>query len=37
MTLFAHISDDDVFDKVLDKYFNGHKDLITIAICEGSL
>lgn len=34
MTLFSYISDDEIFNKVIDKYFNGNKDLTTIRICE---
>lgn len=34
MTLFAYISDDEIFNKVIDKFFNGNKDLNTIKICE---
>ena len=32
MTLFAQVSDFDVFDKVLDKYFDGKKDDRTLQI-----
>lgn len=35
MTLFSYISDNEIFNKVIDKYFNGNKDLTTIRICEG--
>ena len=34
MTLFSYVSDDEIFNKVIDKYFNGSKDLTTIRICE---
>lgn len=34
MTLFSYISDNEIFNKVIDKYFNGSKDLTTIRICE---
>ncbi len=34
MTLFSYISDNEIFNKVIDKYFNGDKDLNTIRICE---
>lgn len=34
MTLFSYISDNEIFNKVIDKYFNGEKDLTTIRICE---
>ena len=33
MTLFSYISDNEIFNKVIDKYFNGSKDLTTIRIC----
>ncbi|MBP3194404.1 MAG: DUF1810 domain-containing protein [Cardiobacteriaceae bacterium] len=32
MTLFAEISDDDVFQKVLDKFFQGKKDTKTLEL-----
>lgn len=34
MTLFSYISDNEIFNKVIDKYFNGNKDLTTVSICE---
>lgn len=34
MTLFFYISDNEIFNKVIDKYFNGNKDFNTIRICE---
>lgn len=34
MTLFSYVSDDGIFNKVIDKYFNGSKDLTTVRICE---
>ncbi len=34
MTLFSYISDNEVFNRVIDKYFNGNKDLMTVRICE---
>ena len=34
MTLFSYISDNEIFNRVIDKYFNGNKDLTTIRICE---
>lgn len=34
MTLFAYVSDEEVFTQVLDKYYDGEKDERTIAICE---
>ena len=34
MTLFSYISNNEIFNKVIDKYFNGNKDLTTIKICE---
>jgi len=34
MTLFDIISDKDIFSKVLDKYFDGEKDKLTISICN---
>lgn len=35
MTLFDYISDNEIFSKVINKYFNGDKDLSTIDICDG--
>lgn len=34
MTLFAYISNEEVFTKVLDKFYQGQKDEKTIAICD---
>lgn len=34
MTLFSYVSNEEVFNKVIDKYFNGNKDNKTIEICE---
>lgn len=34
MTLFDYISDDNIFNEVLKKYFNGKKDDLTISICK---
>lgn len=34
MTLFDHVSDDKLFSKVLDKYYNGEIDEKTILLCE---
>ena len=34
MTLFSYVSDDEIFNNVIDKYFNGSKDLTTVRICE---
>lgn len=34
MTLFSYVSDNEIFNRVIDKYFNGNKDLTTIRICE---
>ena len=34
MTLFAQVSDFDVFQKVLDKYFDGKPDDRTLSILE---
>ena len=34
MTLFDYIGDDDVFQRVLDKFYDGRKDEITLSICE---
>lgn len=34
MTLFDYVSDNNIFDKVLAKYFNGEKDELTIFICK---
>lgn len=35
MTLFSYISNEPIFSEVLDKYFEGEKDEVTIAICDG--
>ena len=36
MTLFAHISvDGSAFEQVLDKYFDGHRDLKTLELVRG--
>ena len=32
MTLFSEVSDIDVFKKVLDKFYNGEKDVMTISL-----
>ncbi|MEG1597542.1 MAG: DUF1810 domain-containing protein [Bacilli bacterium] len=34
MTLFSYISNNKIFDKVLEKYYDGKRDMKTIAICE---
>lgn len=34
MTLFSYVSGNEIFNKVLDKFFNGEKDQVTIQICE---
>ena len=36
MTLFDYVSDDgdNVFMKVIDKYFGGEKDELTLKICD---
>ena len=34
MTLFDYVSENDVFNKVLQKFYNGEKDLKTIGICN---
>ncbi len=34
MTLFSLVSENEIFDKVIDKYFDGNKDSDTIKICE---
>lgn len=34
MTLFDYISDNEIFNKVIIKYFNGNKDINTIDICD---
>lgn len=34
MTLFSYVSDEEVFDKVIDKYYNGVKDETTLKICK---
>lgn len=36
MTLFSYVSDNEIFNKVIDKYFNGNKDLKTIEICTNN-
>ena len=35
MTLFSYVSGNEIFDRVIDKYYQGEKDLNTIKICEG--
>ena len=35
MTLFDYVSNDEIFYRVLDKYYHGEKDLKTIGICDG--
>lgn len=34
MTLFDMVSDNDIFNKVLEKFYNGEKDELTISICN---
>lgn len=34
MTLFSYISNNNIFDQVLEKYFNNEKDIKTILICK---
>ena len=34
MTLFSYVSDNNIFDQVLEKYFNNEKDIKTILICK---
>lgn len=34
ITLFNYVSDNDIFNKILEKYFNGKKDNLTISICK---
>lgn len=34
MTLFDYVSDSSIFSEVIDKYYDGHKDELTIAICD---
>lgn len=34
MTLFDMLSDNDIFNKVLEKFYNGEKDELTISICS---
>ena len=34
MTLFSYVSNNEIFNRVIDKYFNGNKDLVTVRICE---
>ncbi len=34
MTLFSYVSNEEVFDKVIEKYFNGSKDETTLRICK---
>lgn len=35
MTLFDIVSPDDIFSRVLDKYFSGRRDEVTVAISRG--
>ena len=34
MTLFDIVSNNDIFNKVLEKFYNGTKDELTISICN---
>ena len=34
MTLFDYVSNDDIFNEVLNKYFNGKKDELTLNIID---
>lgn len=34
MTLFDYVSSDDIYNKVLEKYYNGKKDQLTLEICN---
>ena len=34
MTLFDIVSDNDIFSRVLDKYYNGEKDKLTLSLCQ---
>ena len=34
MTLFDYVSDSSIFSEVIDKYYDGKKDELTIAICD---
>ena len=34
MTLFDYISDCDIFSSVIDKFYDGRKDELTLKICE---
>lgn len=34
MTLFNYVSDDDIFQRVIDKYYDGKKDELTLEILE---
>lgn len=34
MTLFSYICNEEIFNRVLDKYFDGIKDKVTLRICE---
>jgi uncharacterized protein (DUF1810 family) len=34
MTLFDYVSSDDLYNKVLEKYYNGEKDQLTLEICN---
>jgi len=37
MTLFDYVSENEVFDKVLQRFYNGEKDLKTISICNRNM
>lgn len=34
MTLFSYVSTEEIFNQVIDKYFDGNKDEVTIKICQ---
>ena len=34
MTLFDYVSESSIFSEVIDKYYDGKKDELTIAICD---
>ena len=34
ITLFELVSDNDIFSRVLDKYFNGERDKLTLTMCK---
>ena len=36
MTLFDRVSPDDIFEKVLDRYYGGHRDSITLEMIDNT-